>query len=50
MGKDKKKSVKRTSQGPGKQYGPLPPGSRALGSARPQKTPEQLAGKMRKVH
>jgi hypothetical protein len=49
MGKDKKKSVKRPRTET-KQYGPLPPGSRALGSGRPQKTPEQLAGKMRKVH
>jgi hypothetical protein len=48
--RDKKKSVKRPPQAPARQYGPLPPGARNPGSARASKTPEQLAGKMRKVH
>jgi hypothetical protein len=49
MGRDKKKSVKRPPQET-RQYGPAPPGGRVGPHGRPQKTPEQLAGKMRKVH
>ena len=49
MGRDKKKSVKRPPQET-RVYGPQPGGSRGGAVGRPSKTPEQLAGKMRKVH